>query len=76
MILKQVFSIVLDGQNQIGKEQLPVCIEYHISLGNSGPYGKCFHIYDILTECRFCHMDFFVNVFVEFVSCYFVLILL
>ena len=73
MILKQVFSIFLDGQNQISSEQILVCIEYHISLNNSGPYGKCFRICDI-TECRFYHVDFFVVIFVGFVSCYFVLI--
>ena len=66
--------IVLERQNQIGKEQILVCIEYHISLGNSGRYGKCFHICDILTEYRSHHMEFFVDVFVEFISCYFVLI--
>ena len=49
-------------------------IKYHISLGNSEPYGKCFRICEILTECRFYHMDFLVIVFIAFVSCYFVLI--
>ena len=74
MNLKQVSSIILDGQNQIGKEQLLVCIEHHFSLGNSWTYYKCFHICDILTECCFNHVDFLVIVFVEFFSCYFVLI--
>ena len=50
IILKQVFSIALDAQNQIGKEQLLACIEYHVSQGNSEPYGKCFSICDILSE--------------------------
>ena len=76
IILKQVFSIVLDGQNQNGKEGLLVYIEYHISLGISGPYGKCFCICDILTECHFYHMGFSVVAFVGFVLSYFVLILL
>ena len=76
MILKQVFSIVLDGQSQIGKEQLLMYIEYHyhISLGNSGSYGKFFCTCDTLSECHFCHKDFFV-VLVGFSSYYFELFL-
>ena len=76
MILKQVFSIVLDGQNQIGKELLLLSIEYHISVDNSELYGKYFCICDILTECCFYHMNFSVVVFLGFVSCCLVLILL
>ena len=76
MALKQVFSIILDGQNQIGKEQLLVCIEHHISMGNLGPYVKCFHMREILTECRFYHMDFSVVVYVEFCFMLFCVIVL
>ena len=67
-----MFSIVLDVQNQIGKEQRLMYIEYHyhISLGNSGSYGKFFCTCDTLSECHFYHKDFFVVVFVGFSSYY------